>query len=253
MPKRRFVDLHVKSSLSSGKSSPSQIARMASHLGFKAIGLADFNLQNIDLLPDIRKIFESYGVDLVARADLYEQSPKLLKSALRKLRRRVEVIAVYCRNINVARLAARDRRVDLLIFSAKSWRENFFDKSEAALALSGESALEVNLIDLIRARSSSERIQAIRILSENVRMAKRYDLPVIFSSGATSIYEMRAPRELAALATLLGLTEYEARESLSKIPLELVLKNREKLSEYYIMPGVRLIRKGEFLGEKMEK
>ncbi|MCS7386414.1 MAG: hypothetical protein NDF55_06730 [archaeon GB-1867-005] len=250
MPKRQFVDLHVKSSLSNGNSSPSSIARMAAHLGFKAIGLADFNLKNIGLLQDVRSIFESYGVDLIARADIVEHSPRLLKRALRKLRRKVEVIAVYCVNVNVARLAARDRRVDLLIFSSKSWRENFFDKSEAALALSGESALEVNLIDLIKAKSSSERIQAIRILSENLKIAKRFKVPVIFSSGATSIYEMRAPRELAALATLLGLTEFEARESLSRIPLELIRRNREKLSESYIMPGVRLIKKGEPLGKK---
>lgn len=249
MPKRFFIDLHVKSNISTGKSTPSQIARMASHLGFKAIALADFNLKNLDVVDEIRQIFKEYRLDLVVRANIDENTPKQLKQALRKLRRKVEVIAVFCRNLNVARLAARDGRVDLICFSIKNWRKNFFDKSEALLALHGESILEVSLNPIIKAKSHGERIQAIRIFSENIRIARHYNLPIIITSGASSIYEMRAPRELAALATLLGLTEFEARESLSDIPSKLVEKNREKLSSLYIMPGVKIIKRGAINGK----
>lgn len=250
MAKRAFIDLHVKSSLSTGKSSPTQIAKMASHLGFKAIALADFNLRNLNVVDEIKQIFKEYGLDLIVRADINENTPKQLKQALRKLRREVDVIAVFCKNLNVARLAARDRRVDLLSFSIKNWKKNFFDKSEAHLALQGESILEVNLNPIIKAKTHGERIQAIRIYSENIRIAKRYNVPIIVTSGASSIYEMRAPRELAALATLLGLTDFEARESLSNIPLSLIKKNREKLSDLYIMPGVKIIKRGDINDKK---
>jgi len=251
--KRKFIDLHVKSTLSVGKSSPSQIAKMASYLGYKAVGLADFNTSNLNLLNDIKELFKSYNIDLISRVDLEVESPRKLKSILRRIRRKVEVISVYCKNLSIARLAARDRRVDILNFSVKDWRRNFFDKSEALLAINGESALEVNLIDLIKVKSPGERIQAIRILRDNIKVAKRYGVPIIISSGATSIFEMRAPRELAALATILGLTEFEARESLSNIPMNLVNKNREKLSESFIMPGVKIIKKGDHHGEGEKK
>lgn len=245
MPKRFFIDLNIKSNISTGKSSPTQIAKMASHLGFKAVALSDFNLKNLDIVDDVKQIFREHGIDLITRVDINEKTPRQLKQALRKLRRKVEVIAVFCKNLNVARLAARDRRVDLLCFSVKSWRKNFFDKSEAHLAIQGESILEVNLNPIIKAKTHGERIQAIRIYSENIRIAKRYNVPIIVTSGASSIYEMRAPRELAALATLLGLTDFEAREALSNIPLNLVRKNREKLSDLYIMPGVKIVKRGD--------
>lgn len=245
MPKRFFIDLNIKSNISTGKSSPTQIAKMASHLGFKAVALSDFNLKNLDIVDDVKQIFREHGIDLITRVDINEKTPRQLKQALRKLRRKVEVIAVFCKNLNVARLAARDRRVDLLCFSVKSWRKNFFDKSEAHLAIQGESILEVNLNPIIKAKTHGERIQAIRIYSENIRIAKRYNVPIIVTSGASSIYEMRAPRELAALATLLGLTDFEAREALSNAPLNLVRKNREKLSDLYIMPGVKIVKRGD--------
>ncbi len=245
MAKRRFVDLHVKSTLSNGYSTPEQIAKMASYLGYEAIGLADFNLENIDLIDKVKRLFRNYGIDLISRINIDVDSPKELKSILRKIRRKVEIISVFCRNIDVARLAARDRRVDLLIFSVESWKQNFFDSSEAKLALNGESALEVSLMKIIKARSSSYRIKAMRILSENIRIAKKYGVPVVISSGASSILEMRAPRELAALATVFSLSELEARKSLSEVPMMIVNRNREKLSENFIMPGVKLIRRGE--------
>lgn len=242
LAKRRFIDLHVFSNLSIGSSSIDEIAQMAVELGYRAVGLADFNKDNLNLIEDLRRKFSEYGLDLISRVDLNCSSPSELKRKLRFYRRKVEIISVFCRNLQIARLAARDRRVDLLNFTYKSRQFNFFDASEASLSLKGETALEINLRDLLFAGTSGERIQFFKICRENVKLAKKHGVPLVFSSGARSILEMRGPRELAAVASLLDLTEFEARETLSTIPFNIVQRNREKLNENFILPGVRRIR-----------
>jgi RNase P/RNase MRP subunit p30 len=56
---------------------------------------------------------------------------------------------------------------------------------------------------------------------------------------------MRKPLEMAALATLFDLDKPSALGAVSKNPLEIVKRNREKLSPRFIAPGIRLIRMGK--------
>ncbi|MCS7097085.1 MAG: hypothetical protein NZ926_01180 [Candidatus Methanomethylicia archaeon] len=238
---RRFIDLHVFSNLSHGTSSISEIIKIASVLGFYAIGIADFNRNNIDIIKDIRKLFEENGLDMVSRVDLHHTDIEHLKRDLRYFRGKVEIIAVFCENLQVARFAARDRRVDILNFSFYDWKKNFFDVSEAKLALENNAALEINVAELLRCSTVGERIKMLKIMSENVKLALKYNLPVIFSSGAMNIFEMREPRALASVATLLGASEFDALRFVSDIPFKLIMENREKLSGKYIYPGVKFL------------
>ena len=61
------------------------------------------------------------------------------------------------------------------------------------------------------------------------------------SSWASSPYGLRAPRDMAALLMLVGLDPSEALKAVSKTPMEIVERNREKLSPSYVMPGVRVV------------
>jgi len=71
--------------------------------------------------------------------------------------------------------------------------------------------------------------------------ACRYDVPVVLSSGAESVYGMRDPMSLAALMSLAGLGEEESLDMVSVNPSALVERNRDKLSESYVSPGVRVM------------
>ena len=252
LAKKCFVDLHVFSNLSIGSSSVDEIAQMAVELGYSSIGLADFNMNNLRFASSLKEKFSSYGLDLITRVDLHAGSLGELKRLLRFFRRKVEVISVFCDDLQIARLAARDRRVDLLNFDSMGWRENFFDLAEAKLALNGGSALEINLTDFIGKADVGSMIKMLRVLSENVKLARRLGVPIIFSSGARNILEMRAPRDLAAIGSLFNLTEYECRASVSSVPMEIVSRNRAKLSESFILPGVWLVKEGGSNG-KVEK
>ena len=50
---------------------------------------------------------------------------------------------------------------------------------------------------------------------------------------------------MAALAFLFGLDEASALETVSKNPVAIVKRNREKLSSGFVAPGIRVIKEGD--------
>ena len=81
----------------------------------------------------------------------------------------------------------------------------------------------------------------IKQLRKEIVNARRYDVPMVLSSGASSVHGMRDPRSLAALMSLIGLGEEESLDLVSVNPWALVERNRDKLSESYVSPGVRVM------------
>jgi len=194
-------------------------------------------------LSELKAVAEEEGIDLATRVDLAPMNRDELLASLRRLRRRFELVGVLCSNKGVARVAARDRRVDLLSFPL-DLRKRFFDDAEAELASGSNCALEIDLMPLIRLELD-KRVRLLRRIREEVALAREESIPVVISSGATEPILMRKPRELAYLASeLFDLGLGEALDALSRRPVEMVERNRAKLGPDFIAPGIRLIRRG---------
>ena len=145
-----------------------------------------------------------------------------------------------CNTKEIARQAAKDRRVDLLQFSTTNLRLRFFDEQEAELASQAFSSLEIELTPLLQLTSYS-RVNLLSHLRREARTALRYNVPIILSSGATDEQLMRGPRDYAALTTLFDLPLASALKALSENPLVTIERNREKLSRSYVAPGIRVV------------
>jgi ribonuclease P/MRP protein subunit RPP1 len=162
---------------------------------------------------------------------------------LRRLRRKFDVLCVQCDNKEIARQAAKDRRVDLLNFPNLDYRKRFFDRSEAELASSCLAAYEIDVKPLLVLEGPS-RIRFLSSLRREVAIAKDFGVPLIVSSGVSEERLMRMPRDLASLSFLFGLTETEALDAVSTNPVGIVLRNREKLGSNFVAPGITLIKEG---------
>jgi len=81
------------------------------------------------------------------------------------------------------------------------------------------------------------RVQALTDFRHNLKLARKYGAPVILSSNAQSIYDLRAPREMIALATIFGMTVDEAIEALSTVPEAIIRRG----SENWVMEGVEVV------------
>jgi RNase P/RNase MRP subunit p30 len=218
--------------------------RKASQLGYHLIAIPlpqNFPEEKIQRLQDICK---ENKIDFASRVDLKPKTSKELIKNLRRFRRRFEITAVMCESKNVARQAAKDRRVDLLNFPSYNPRKIFFDKAEAELASNALASLEINIKPLLTLEGRA-RIRLLSSLRREVTIAENFHIPIVISSGASNELLMRKPREIAALTSLFDLDKGSALEAVSKNPMTIIKRNREKLSPKFVAPGIRLVRRGK--------
>jgi RNase P/RNase MRP subunit p30 len=240
--RRIYADLHLCPTLKDSEQ-VSRMVRKASRLGYGLIAITF--PQNIaeEEIQQVRNICGEAKIDLVTRVDIKPKAPGELIHNLRRLRREFEIIALICESKNVARQAAKDRRVDLLNFPLLDFHRRFFDKAEAELASNSLASLEIDIKPLLTLEGPA-RIRLLSNLRREVSIAQKSHVPITISSGVTDVMLMRKPRELAALAFLFDLAETSAVKAVSENPLSIVKRNREKLSPRFIAPGIRIIRGG---------
>jgi ribonuclease P/MRP protein subunit RPP1 len=241
--KRTFADLHLRPNLRDIEKIKHMI-RKESELGYRLIAISlPLNLSS-ERIQQIQSMCMDTQVDFASRLDLKPRTSRELISFLRKFRRKFEVIAVACESKPVARQAAKDRRVDLLSFPSIDFRRRFFDRAEAELASRALAALEIEMKPLLTVEGPA-RIKLIACLRKEVKIAQSFNVPLVISSGASSRFLVRTPRDLAALASVFDLDKSSALEAVSKNPVAIVKRNRHKLSSRFVAPGVRVVRRGK--------
>jgi ribonuclease P/MRP protein subunit RPP1 len=88
------------------------------------------------------------------------------------------------------------------------------------------------------------RIRLTSSLRREAALAKKFDVPLVLSSGALDKYLLRSPQDYASLGYLFSLAHHTAVGAMSDTPRGIVEKNRRKLSPDYVAPGVYLVKRG---------
>jgi ribonuclease P/MRP protein subunit RPP1 len=236
---KQFADLHLRIPLKDPSKAESMI-RKASELGYNLVGIPLSPHATKEQISQLKHICSDAKVDLATRVNFSPRTPNELLQSLRHFRRKFEIVAMRCHTKDVARQAAKDRRVDLLQFSATNLRKRFFDKAEAELASQALSSLEIELAPILQLTSFS-RVRLLSSLRREVATAERFKVPITISSGATDELLMRGPRDYAALTSLFDMPISSALRALSETPWVTVERNRKKLSADYVAPGIHVV------------
>ena len=223
---RRFMDLHV----SPGPGGLNDFVRRASELGYHGLGVVCAGCEE-----------PGSQVELASRIDLAPRNQQELMDQLNRHRRSHVVVSVTCMSKGVARQAAKDHRVDIVKFpEGQRGKTVWMDRQQAELAGASNCCYEVDAVELL-VGDPARLERTLTTVRREVENSQRNDVPVIMSSGATSVLEMRDPRSLASLMDLLGVGEEEALDAVSVNPWRVVERNRDKLSSGYVSPGVKRI------------
>ncbi len=239
--KQTFADLHLRVN-PRDSATATRIIRKAATLGYGLVAVPLSPEAREDEAANLQRICSEAKVDFASRVDIKPRSQNDLMHQLRRLRRKFEVVCVVCESKEIARQAAKDRRVDLLNFPSLDYRKRFFDRAEAELASSSLAALEVDVKPLL-VWEGPARARLLSNLRREAAIAREFHVPLIVSSGATGELLLRKPREQAALSGLFGL-DAASVETVSQNPLALVKRNRQKLSSRFVAPGIRVIKEG---------
>jgi RNase P/RNase MRP subunit p30 len=236
---KHYADLHLRVPIRD-MSQAERMIKKAHMLGYSTVGIPFQPNATGEQISKLKQLCNDKKLDFVSRTNLSPRNSSELLHDLRRYRRKYEIIAVRCNTKDVARQAAKDRRVDLLQFSVTNLRQRFFDEQEAELSSQALSSVEIELAPLLQLTSFS-RIRLLSRLRKEAATAQRVDVPITLSSGATNEQQMRGPYDYAALTTIFDLSYSSALKALSQTPLGTVKRNREKLNPNYVAPGIRVV------------
>ena len=202
--------------------------------GYSTIGLTIPTGLLPERVKSMRKTFEDHGVATALRIDLGSASRTELLRSLRRFRNAYDVVGVKCVNARVATVASRDRRVDVVFFDPVMQNVRF----NHSLARLLHGAFEVNLIGSLLTLTD---IGILFRLRRAIAVAQEHKVKVVLSSGARNAEMVRAPLQLSAIASTLGLSETASVAGVSSIPLSIIAENVKKRKPECVEEGVKMI------------
>ncbi len=220
---RAFTDFWVKVR---DLDQASDILKKLRELGFSN-AVIEAGEEVLERFDELRRIGEEQGVKVYRKLVLKPDGRKSLLRSLRSNRGKFEIITVLCENLETALVAARDSRVDSLIIPP---RPRFrFDKGVAALL---KNSVELPFKQYLEDKRGflETAMRVVEILGKKTS--------IIVSSAADDILDLRGPRELASMLQVLGFSQEQALDSVSKNPMKIIERNLLKLSKNYVARGV---------------
>ena len=225
-----FFDFHVHNI---------QLADEAKRLGYNGIAIIqsskNYNKQdNIDQSNPDFNIFS--GVEI------YAKNPDDLRKKVQKFREHNDVIIVNGGDLKINRAACEDPRVDILAHPYKNRRDSGINHILAKKASKNNVAVELSINQVIKTRLSF-RAKILSQFRQILKLQRKFKFPLIITSNAYSIYDLRTPEDITAFAGCLEMAPDEIMSSLSKNPMNII--KRSKIRKNVIVKGARIIEKDD--------
>lgn len=224
MPMTNYYDLNVHSAPEC-EDPPERLVSVAKRYGYIAIAITNHS----NLWSEIT------GEGIISGVEIVADEISGLKKKIKNYRHRVDVLLVHGGNPKINRAAVENPDVDVLAHPS-----HYLNHILAKSAAENEVAIEFNLDALIYTRGVS-RVRALSAFQRNLKLARKFGVSMVLTSGARSQYDLRAPREMISLAGLFGMSEDEAVGALSKTPWSMVIRNKKKKQPGYVMEGVEIL------------
>lgn len=169
----------------------------------------DFSWDNFKIIPGI-KIFPKNSEDL--------------KKQIKTSRKKTNVLIAVGGDLKINRAACENIKLDILSRPYYKRRDCGINHVLAKEAARNNVAIELNICDVLRARSHL-RSKIIAQFQEIIKLQRKFNFPLIISSGAVSLFDMRTPQDLIAFSQCFGLKKEEATYSISNTPKNIVKFN----------------------------
>ncbi|MDM7939239.1 MAG: RNase P subunit p30 family protein [Methanothrix sp.] len=213
-----------------GSASASRLALTAKQLGYEGLIICNAEPSKVFRLKDTEHI---KGIKVILGAEVTATNPRALKGSISALRSRYPFLMVYGATEELVRSACEDPNVDMLLCHHDARRS--MSIATARAAMKNQVAIGFDLSPLMLLRGSS-RARWLEAAQRNLQMARKFDLSTIITMHARSHLDLKAPRDLLALAEVVGFEPDEAQAALMR-PGRLIELNRRK----WLGPGVELL------------
>lgn len=215
-----------------GESTASRLAMTAAEYGYDGIVLR--NHGDVPAETDIGAIEERYGIDVVEGIEIVASDPSRASGYLGGHRPEATIVAIHGGTDAMNRFAVEQPAVDVLAHPTAGDAEP--DQVLARTAAENGVRLEVCLSPLLDEPGGS-RVRSITDHRRLWTLIEHYDVPYVVTMGSRSHLDLRAPRDLAALGTTIGLDAVDVERGLAEWA-RLADRNRRRSSGDFVEPGV---------------
>ncbi|MBI5681297.1 MAG: ribonuclease P [Methanobacterium sp.] len=214
-----------------------RLAEESKRLGYNGVTLIQSSkTYDKDKIKNIREINDDFSI--FSGVEIYAKNANDLKNKIQKYREVTDVIIVNGGDLKINRAACEDPRVDMLSNPYKGRKDSGINHIIAKKASENEVAVELSINSLIKTRSSI-RTKILSQFRDILKLHHKFGFPIIITSNAQSIYDLRTPKDIIALAYHFGMTSKEAEDSLSKNPLHII--ERSRIRKNIIVKGAKKI------------
>lgn len=219
-----------------GHSTAARQVKTAAEFGFEGVVVRTREAEY-----DPGELAGRHTVDVVRGIEIDAEDPEAASGAVGNHRSECTVLLVRGGTDALNRFAVEQDRVDVLTnpFDGEGDVNHVLVKEAVAHGV----RIEFDLGPVLR-DDGGTRVRRLRKLRKLRELVDYYDAPYVVSATPQSHLRMRAPRELAAVGEQIDLGADGVREGLAEWG-RLAARNRERLSESFISPGVRVEREEE--------
>jgi ribonuclease P/MRP protein subunit RPP1 len=215
-----------------GESTAARFALTAAECDFSGLVVRNAPAA-LDDRPHGETIADEYDIDVVEAVEISTGERAAASARVTECREEHTLVAVRGSD-SLNRFACEEPRVDVL---ARPMAEGDVNHVLARAAKRNGVCFEFDFGRVLRA-SGGRRVQALADLRKLREIVFYYDAPYVVSASPTSHLEIRAPRELLALGEMVGFDREQVETGLAEWG-RLAARNRDRLSESFIEPGVR--------------
>lgn len=169
--------------------------------------------------------------------NIKSDNPNEIRKIIRKYRNNASCISVLGGNLKVNRSCLENIQVDVL-------SKPYFKRYDAGInhvlareAKENNVAIELVFNDILKSYLS-HRSKILANFREIYRLHRKYDFPLILSSGGESIFDIKTVKDFKAVFTQTGLTEIEVDNSF-KTSRDILEFNKERNN--MILSGVKVV------------
>lgn len=233
---RTFHDLNVQSALSTGEDDVEIMIKRADSLDINKMAICDY-ARELNDIEELRSAIDDIetDIDVHSGVKIRAENEEELHNKLSQFRDNVTVVAVQGGDSDINRAACEDTRVDILSNPEFKRKDSGIDHVIAKKAHQNNVALEINFGSILKTYGKL-RSQIMTHMRRNVRLADKYEAPMIINSGARRVEEMRKPRDMLGLGVSLGMSLSEAFKTVEKTPAKII--NRAKQTQERERPGL---------------
>ena len=215
------------------------LAMQASNYGWKHINFSYNQNEYGDALSfkdDLKNNLKDY-IDIDYTLNIESNNPSEIRKIVRKYRNKSLCISVLGGNLKVNRFCLENIQIDVL-------SKPYFKRYDAGLnhvlareAKDNNVAVELVFSDILNSYLA-HRSKILANFRDIYKLHRKYEFPLVLSSGAESIWDLRTVRDFQAVFTQTGLTSLEVEKAF-KAAENILESNKDRKN--MILSGVKVV------------